>query len=104
MWDDGRLSVHAIDAACRDVTNVNYLPLAEIYRNLLASVSAFHQVWRYGVHGWNCEHWARLVATGDPVSYQVAQTGWGIFDVFGVLRRHSGAKAYLASRCRDLPP
>jgi hypothetical protein len=104
MWGDGRLSVHAIDAAYRDATNVNYLPLAEIYRNLLASVSAFHQVWRYGVQGWNCEHWARLVATGDPVSYQVAQNWLGIFDFFGSLRRHSGAKAYLASHCRDLPP
>jgi hypothetical protein len=39
---------------------------------------AFHHLWHYGVHGWNCEHWARLVVSGDPVSYQFAQTGWGI--------------------------
>ena len=104
MWGIGRLVVHPIHPSCREVINVDYLSLAEIYPNVLASVSAFHHVWRYGVHGWNCEHWARLVATGDPISHQVAQTGWGVFDIFGVLRRHSSAKAHLASHLRDLPP
>ncbi|SRR6266404_2096393 len=103
MWGSGRISVHPIDPACRDVTNVHYLALAEIYRNLLASVAAFHHLWRYGIHGWNCEHWARLVATGDPVSYQVAQTGWGVFDIFGILRRHGSARDHLAAHMRDGP-
>jgi hypothetical protein len=102
MWGSGRLTVHLINPACRDVTNVHYLALAEIYQNVLASVVAFHDAWRYGVQGWNCEHWARLVATGDPVSYQVAQTWLGVFDIFGVLRRHRGARAHLASHLRDI--
>lgn len=30
--------------------------------------------WDYGLLGWNCEHLARLVATDDPVSYEVIKT------------------------------
>jgi hypothetical protein len=41
-----------------------------ILKSLLASCECFHERWIYSLWGWNCEHWARLVATGDPVSFQ----------------------------------
>jgi len=28
-------------------------------------------MWLYSLIGWNCEHWARLVTTGQPISYQM---------------------------------
>jgi len=91
----GQLEVHPLDEAFSVATQVAYLAKSEIYANLLASASAFHHVWHYGFQGWNCEHWARLVVSGDPISYQLAQTGWGVFDIFGVLRRHRTAKQHL---------
>jgi hypothetical protein len=103
----GQLEVHPLEQAFAVATQVPYLPKPQIYANLLASVPAFHHVWHYGFHGWNCEHWARLVVSGDPVSYQLAQTGWGIFDVFGVLRRHRTAKQHLdyhLANLSSLPP
>ncbi|BAY20454.1 serine/threonine kinase [Calothrix sp. NIES-2100] len=30
--------------------------------------------WHYGVLGWNCEHFARLVTTGEAISYQVKES------------------------------
>jgi hypothetical protein len=45
----------------------------------------------YGIQGWNCEHWARLVVSGEPISYQIKELGLGIFDLFGVL--HSTGEA-----------
>jgi hypothetical protein len=30
--------------------------------------------WHYGLLGWNCEHFARLVATDIPISYEVRKT------------------------------
>jgi hypothetical protein len=94
---EGRLTVHSITPEFFDTKKVAYLPLPDIYANLIASVTAFHGAWRYGMHGWNCEHWARLVVSGEAVSYQVAQTGWGIFDILRVLRRHRGAEQHLAT-------
>jgi len=34
--------------------------------------------WDYGLLGWNCEHLARLVATNQPVSYEVKRQPWPI--------------------------
>ena len=46
---------------------------------------------QYTVQGWNCEHWARLVVSGEAVSYQIR----GPLDLFHTLRRHGGAEAHL---------
>jgi hypothetical protein len=79
---EGRLTVHSITPEFFDTKKVAYLPLPDIYANLIVSVTAFHGAWRYGMHA---------------VSYQVAQTGWGIFDILRVLRRHRGAEQHLAT-------
>ena len=34
--------------------------------------------WDYGLLGWNCEHLCRLVATNQPVSYEVKRQPWPI--------------------------
>ena len=95
--DEGRLIVHSLTPEFSDAQQVAYLPLPDIYGNLIASVSAFNGEWRYGLQGWNCEHWARLVVSGEAVSYQIAQTLFGGLDALGILRRHRGAERHLAT-------
>jgi hypothetical protein len=81
----GQLTVHGLEQSFKDAIHVPYLKQADILQNLITSVPAFHHQWLYGFQGWNCEHWARLVVSGQPISYQVKEQGFGIFDVFGVL-------------------
>lgn len=85
LYDKGCLVIHCLGYEFRDAVQVSYLLKDEIFENIIASVSAFHNKWNYGVQGWNCEHWARLVVSGQPISYQIKEQGFGIFDVFGVL-------------------
>jgi hypothetical protein len=80
-WD----APHSLGAEFKDAVKVPYLSKDEILENLIASVPAFHYKWKYGFQGWNCEHWARLVVSGQPISYQVKKQGFGAFDLFGVL-------------------
>ena len=102
---DGQLTVYSIAPELFDTQHVAYLPLPDIHANLIASVTAFHGAWRYGVQGWNCEHWARLVVSGEAVCHQVAKSGLGLLDVFGVFRRHRGAEQHLAMhRALSAPP
>jgi len=85
MYHRGCLNVHELGSEFRDAIQVPYLEKDEIFKNLIASVPAFHNKWEYGFQGWNCEHWARLVVSGQPISYQVKEQGLGSFDAFGVL-------------------
>lgn len=85
IYSEGCLKIHKIDRKYTETKWVQHLCKCEIFENILASVFAFHYKWKYGVQGWNCEHWARLVTTGHPISYQVKESGFGIFDLFGVL-------------------
>lgn len=85
LYDEGCLSVHDLSDEFKDTIHVLYLSKHEIFKNIIASVFAFHTKWKYGVQGWNCEHWARLVVSGEPISYQVKEQGFGLFDVFGAL-------------------
>lgn len=85
LYHRGSLEVHQLGREFKDAIQVSYLSKDEILKNLIASVQAFHNKWEYGVQGWNCEHWARLVVSGQPISYQVKEQGFGLFDAFGVL-------------------
>ncbi|HEY9853524.1 MAG TPA: hypothetical protein V6D28_28900 [Leptolyngbyaceae cyanobacterium] len=85
LYNRGCLRIHELGDKFKDAISVPYLNKDEILENLIASVLAFHNKWKYGVQGWNCEHWARLVVSDQPISYQVKEQGFGIFDVFGVL-------------------
>lgn len=46
-------------------------------QRLIYALKCF-QHWNYGLLGWNCEHLGRLVATGQPVSYEVKKQPWPI--------------------------
>lgn len=82
----GHLTIHEIGPEFIDTVNVVYFEKDRALAHIIASVEAFHNVWQYG-WGWNCEHWARLVTTGEPKSYQVAQLGFGILNLFGFCYR-----------------
>jgi hypothetical protein len=95
LSDRGRLAIEKLGDNFHDALKVPYLNHSEILTNLIASVPAFHEEWNYGVQGWNCEHWARLVTTGKPISYQIKTQGFGIFDLFGTLHNRGEAIAHL---------
>ncbi|MBD2096959.1 hypothetical protein H6F90_17805 [Trichocoleus sp. FACHB-591] len=85
LYHQGSLVIHELGPEFKDGIQVPYLPKAEIFKDLTSSIPAFHRKWKYGVQGWNCEHWARLVVSGQPISYQVKEQGFGVLDAFGVL-------------------
>lgn len=91
----GRLRVHPLGSEFKDAVSVAYIDKAEIFKNVMASVPAFHHKWNYGLQGWNCEHWARLVVSEQPISYQVKDQLFGMFDLFGVLHCRGEAIAHL---------
>lgn len=91
----GKLNTHKITSNFTNVENINYLAIDKIYTNIINSIETFHSRWWYGLQGWNCEHWGRLVVSNQAICYQVAEVGWGIFDLFGNLRRHLGAEETL---------
>ncbi|MDJ0632460.1 MAG: hypothetical protein QNJ34_04630 [Xenococcaceae cyanobacterium MO_188.B29] len=41
-----------------------------VIQRLIYALDCFKK-WNYGLLGWNCEHYARLVATNEALSYQV---------------------------------
>lgn len=55
------------------VNDVDAFPPDQVIERLSDALSCF-RTYEYGVLGWNCEHLARLVATGDPICYQVKET------------------------------
>lgn len=50
------------------VDHIAYSP-DQVIKRLKHAVAVFHG-WNYNYLGWNCEHLARLVATGRPRCYQ----------------------------------
>ena len=41
-----------------------------VIKRLIYALDCF-KTWDYGLLGWNCEHYSRLVATNEALSYQV---------------------------------
>jgi hypothetical protein len=82
----GHMNIHDIGDEFIDTVNVVYLPKDQVLKNLIASVVAFHNIWQYG-WGWNCEHWARLITTGEPKSYQMETVLFGICNLLGLCYR-----------------
>ena len=78
-WNtNNQLNIHDLDSFA-DVAKVRRLRERQIFANLIASVYAFHSSdWFYSLSEWNCEHWARLVVSGEAISGQVAVTVVGI--------------------------
>ena len=59
-----------VDLDIRLVPNVQNFSPAETIDRLCTAILCFHN-WDYGLLGWNCEHFARLVATDKAISYEV---------------------------------
>jgi hypothetical protein len=46
------------------------LPPTIVIQRLMYALDCFKD-WHYGLLGWNCEHYSRLVVTNESLSYQV---------------------------------
>ncbi|GFE70045.1 hypothetical protein [Chroococcus sp. FPU101] len=46
------------------------LPPTIVIQRLIYALDCFKN-WHYGLLGWNCEHYSRLVVTNESLSYQV---------------------------------
>lgn len=57
----------------QEVKQVKLLNKKEVLDRCLIAYQLFKD-WHYGLLGWNCEHFIRLVTTGEAVSYQVKES------------------------------
>lgn len=71
--DTGRIAVWSIDWNHFQPDQSRCLERDQINKALHVSVKEFHEKWRYELYRFNCEHWARLVSTGDCRCYQIAE-------------------------------
>jgi hypothetical protein len=71
--DTGRLAIWQIDWSRFQPELTPPWQGEKIDRALHLSVQEFHENWQYDLYRFNCEHWARLVSTGDCRCYQIAE-------------------------------
>jgi len=50
-----------------------------VMERLIYSLDCFKH-WHYGLLGWNCEHYARLIATNQALSYSVKESPLAFFN------------------------
>ncbi|MBG1262095.1 hypothetical protein [Nostoc commune] len=61
------------------VKSVKLLDRKEVLDRCVIAYQLFKD-WHYGILGWNCEHFARLVTTGEAISYQVKESPLGFLN------------------------
>ena len=72
--DRGRLAIWYIDwERFQPAQWVTHLEKEKIQKAMHVSVAQFHENWNYELFRFNCEHWARLVTTGDCRCYQITE-------------------------------
>jgi hypothetical protein len=71
--DTGKLAIWSIDWNRFQPDRTPHWQRAQIQQALHISVKEFHENWQYELYRFNCEHWARLVSTGDCRCYQIAE-------------------------------
>ncbi len=71
--DTGKLAVWQIDWDRFQVDRTPPQTREQVNRSMHVSVGEFHDKWQYELYRFNCEHWARLVSTGDCRCYQIAE-------------------------------
>jgi hypothetical protein len=71
--DTGRLAIWEIDWQRFQVDRTLHQDRQRVRQAMHISVGEFHEQWQYELYRFNCEHWARLVATGDCRCYQIAE-------------------------------
>lgn len=52
---------------------VKHVEKKQIRRSLHISIDQFHKHWEYELFRFNCEHWARLITTGDCRCCQIKE-------------------------------
>jgi hypothetical protein len=85
--DTGRVAIWHIDWYRFQCAKwVNHLEKEQIKRALHISVNQFHEHWQYELFRFNCEHWARLIATGDCRCFQIHEfKKWQQIPVLGAI-------------------
>ena len=72
--DTGRLAIWYIDwERFQPAQWVTHLEKEQIKKALHVSLAQLHENWQYELFRFNCEHWARLVTTGDCRCYQITE-------------------------------
>ena len=71
--DTGRLAVWSIDWNRFKPDHAQHQQKEQINQALHVSLKEFHENWNYELYRFNCEHWARLISTGDCRCYQIAE-------------------------------
>ncbi|MGM3307950.1 serine/threonine protein kinase [Anabaena sp. WFMT] len=79
------------------VESVTLLPRKEVLDRCLIAYELF-KTWDYGLLGWNCEHFARLVTTGEAISYQVKESILAFLNNNGY---HPSAKEMMDKACQS---
>ncbi len=71
--DTGRLAIWSIDWQRFQADQAKHWRKEQIHNALHLSLKEFHENWHYELYRFNCEHWARLVSTGECRCYQIAE-------------------------------
>ena len=72
--DKGRLEIWQIDwQRFHPAQWVTHVPKVQIQAAMHLSTDRFHEQWQYDLFRFNCEHWARLVTTGDCCCHQIKE-------------------------------
>jgi len=95
IFDTGQ-SMHPFECrnvGIRFVLNIDHIsfPPDQTIHRLIHAIRRFGW-WNYGLLGWNCEHFARLVATDEPVCYEILNQPWPISYFIRGNFRHPHAK------------
>lgn len=72
--DTGRVVIWQIDwNRFQPAKWVKHLEKEQVRAAMHISVDQFHKNWQYELFRFNCEHWARLVSTGDCRCFQIQE-------------------------------
>ncbi|MBD1867826.1 hypothetical protein H6F95_11055 [Cyanobacteria bacterium FACHB-471] len=72
--DIGRVAIWQVDwSRFQPAKWVKHLEKEQIKKALHISVNQLHEHWQYELFRFNCEHWARLVTTGDCRCFQIQE-------------------------------
>ncbi|MEA5566829.1 serine/threonine-protein kinase [Anabaena sp. UHCC 0399] len=89
-------AVFLIPKDAQKAKHIKLLDREEILARCLIAYELFKE-WHYGILGWNCEHFARLVTTGEAISYQVRESLLGFLNNNGY---HPLAKEMMDNACQ----
>ncbi|WP_242045764.1 MULTISPECIES: serine/threonine protein kinase [unclassified Calothrix] len=90
-------AIFPIPRQAQRVQHVTLLDRKTVLARCLIAYELFKD-WHYGVLGWNCEHFARLVTTGEAISYQVKESPLAFLNHNGY---HPLAKEMMDKACKS---